>query len=219
MLFDHWETKGPAFCLEVLHAMGYTHRTESGVAGMGRIAGLKYKGPRLGCRKKGDVPVNKGKGMSEELRAKCAHTWFKKGNRTGAANNNYVPIGYERVRGDGYTWIKVAEGTWREKHKIVFEQHFGSIPVGHLVVFKDGNPLNFSPDNLEAITRKEHVKRNRWGNGPSEFSLISGRAAMARLNKLGISDKAIRHNPELLKLAQAETLLKLQTRKRHATHT
>ena len=204
--------------MEVLNAKGYP-RTESAVTNACRMLGLRYKGPRLGCFKKGQTPPNKGKKTPEHIRAKSAATMFKKGSMSGAAQHNYVPIGHETTRADGYTWVKVAEGKWVEKHRLVYTEQIGPIPPGHLIVFRDGNPLNLSLDNLEAITRKQLVKRNRWGQGPSEFSLITGRAARARLNKRGFGDRIIRHNPELLELAQAETLLKLQSRKRHANRT
>jgi hypothetical protein len=211
VLFEYAEEKGPAFCLQVLHAKGFTHRTESSVTQKCKQAGLRYKGPKLGCYKKGAIPSNKGKTMPDWVRQKSCHSWFKKGS----GSHNEVPIGHESRRTDGYTWVKIAEGHWEQKHRLIYKQEIGPIPEKHIVVFRDGNPFNFSPDNLEAITKKELVRRNRWGSGPSEYSLISGRAAASRLNKRGFGDRVIRHNPELLEIAKAETLLKLQQRKRH----
>ena len=214
ILFEFCEEKGPAFCLEVLKARGFD-RTESAVNNACRAAGLKYKGSKLGCFKPGHAPANKGKKMAPEVKESVKHTFFKKGERRGAANNNYVPIGHETIRADGYTWVKIAEKTWEQKHRLIYQEHRGPIPKGQLVIFKDGNPLNLAIDNLELISRKELVVRNRWGSGPSEYSLISGRAAIARLNKRGIGDRIARQTPGLLEMAQAETLLKLQSRKRN----
>lgn len=219
VLYEFCEEKGPAFCLQVLHAKGFFHRTESAVTNACLLLNLKYNGPKLGCYKKGDIPANKGKTLTPEIKAKSSATWFKKGTRMGAANNNYVPIGHESIRADGYTWVKVSEGKWEQKHRILYLKEFGSIPDGHLVVFRDGNPHNFLLENLEAITKKELCWRNRWGSGPSQFSLISGRAASVRLNKMGFGDRAIKANPQLLELAKAETLLKLQSRNRHTNRT
>lgn len=212
-LLDHYLHRGPQWCAEALQANGY-QRTRSSVDNRGFKLGLRYLGPKLGCFKKGQEPPNKGKKMQAKIYAKAAPTMFKKGNRTGAANNNYAQIGKESWRTDNYWWVKVAEGKWVLKHRLLWTKHHGPVPPGHLVTFRDGNPHNFNLSNLELITRKEHVFRNRHGNGPSEYSLLSGRAAAARLNKQGFGDRAIRQNPELLKVAQAQTLLSLAKRKK-----
>lgn len=38
--------------------------------------------------------------------------------------------------------------------------HYGTLPTGKIIVFKDGNPLNCDIDNLKAISRRENAKRN-----------------------------------------------------------
>lgn len=211
-LLQHYHLRGPHWCSEAMQALGYK-RTRSAVDNRGFKLGLRYIGPPLGRRQKGSIPTNKGQKMSKERYAKSAPTMFKKGNRTGAANINYVPVGHESWRAD-YMYVKVAEKKWVQKHRLLWEKHHGPIPAGHLVVFRDGNPHNIRLDNLELITKKEHCTRNRWGNGPTTYGLISGRTARARLNKQGFGDRAIRQNPELLKIAQAQTLLSLAKRKK-----
>ena len=212
-LIQHYPKRGPQWCAEAMQAIGY-ERTRSSVDNRGFKLGLVYLGPKLGCFKKGQVPANKGKKMAPEVYAKAAPNMFKKGNRSGAANQKYKPIGHETFRRGEYWWVKIAEGRWELKHRIIWERHHGPIPPAHMVIFRDGNPHNFSLNNLELITRGEHARRNRHGAGPSQYSLLSGRAARARLNKQGIGDRAIRANPELLKLAQAENILSLAKRKR-----
>lgn len=110
--------------------------------------------------KKGNVPPNKGKKMSAEQYAKASRTMFKKGN----ISHNYRPVGSERVNVDGYIEIKVKDpGTWKLKHRVIWEQHNGKIPVGMIVIFKDNNPLNCSLDNLMLISKDENLKINRIG--------------------------------------------------------
>jgi|ERR1700723_795304 len=46
-------------------------------------------------------------------------------------------------------------------HLAVYRAHHGAIPKGHDVHHKDENKANFSPDNLEALTRRDHLKRHR----------------------------------------------------------
>ncbi len=211
ILFEYIPTHGPEFVVELLDTKGYK-RTRSGVGQTARLMGLYYQGQPKGRFTKGQVPANKGKKMSPEVYRKAAPTMFQPGCRKGAANNNYTPVGTETFRSDAYWWVKIAEKTWVLKHRRIWEKKHGPIPPGMLVVFRDGNPHNFNLNNLELITRKEAVYRNRWGSGPSEYSLISGRAAMIRLNKKGIGDRIIRQNPELLEIARTETLIKLKIR-------
>lgn len=211
-LWLNYHNRGPQWCAEALQAQGFK-RTRSAVDNRGHNLGLVYIGPPIGRIKKGNIPANKGKKMSPELKARIAHTFYKKGNRTGAANNNYVPIGHESLRKD-YWYVKVAEGKWELKHRVIWEKHHGPIPAGHLVIFRDGNPNNFSLDNLELVSKTEHVYRNRHGAGPTEYGLLSGRTARNRLKRQKFGARTIRENPDLLKIAQAQTLISLAKRKK-----
>lgn len=121
---------------------------------------------------KGHRPFNKGKKgaeyISEASKAKMARTQFAKGT----VPPNHKPVGYERISKDGYIEVKTGEGMqqFRAKHHIIWEQHFGPIPKGNIVVFKNRDPLNVSPDNLECITRAENMKRNTYHNWPKELA-------------------------------------------------
>lgn len=110
--------------------------------------------------KKGLNPPNKGKKqieyMSPEGIQKSAVTRFKKGQKVW----NHKDVGYERINVDGYVEIKVAEpNKFRLKQRVVYEQHFGAIPPGHNVQFKDGIRTNCNdPDNLYLISRSRQLK-------------------------------------------------------------
>jgi len=111
--------------------------------------------------KKGHVPANKGnKGVF--LGGKVAEACqFKKGHKA----HNWVPIGSERVNGDGYIDIKVADGklqkNWKGKHILIWEEHNGPMPKGHVVIFGDGNRRNFDPDNLILVSRAQLAVLNK----------------------------------------------------------
>lgn len=84
-------------------------------------------------------------------------TSFKKGN----VPANRKPLYTERTSKDGYIEIKVleinpytgAKTRYRFKHQLVWEQHYGLVPEGHILHFIDGDRTNCSPDNLEVIPR------------------------------------------------------------------
>lgn len=49
------------------------------------------------------------------------------------------------------------------EHRLVWEKHNGSIPEGYVIHHKDGNGLNNSIENLEMMTRAEHVRHHDPG--------------------------------------------------------
>lgn len=160
-------------------------RTVTQIMGHANIIGVKksekfFKSPASGrISKLNDIGFstrfekqcagwNKGKKqsdyMSAEMIAKTAKTRFKKGQDP----HNTVPIGSERIGKDGYVEVKVrhtkGEGSnnnnFEFKHRVIYEQNYGTIPKGMIVEFLDGNIRNFDPSNLVLLTRKENLLRN-----------------------------------------------------------
>lgn len=85
-------------------------------------------------------------------------TEFKKGNRPW----NYLPIGTERINGDDYVDIKIADpNKWKGKHTLVWEAAHGPVPRGQIVIFGDGNRRNFELSNLIMITRGQLARMNQ----------------------------------------------------------
>jgi hypothetical protein len=122
---------------------------------------------RDGRIKKGNVPANKGKKMP--FNANSAATRFKKGNRTGRANQVYKPIGTERFSKEGYLERKIHDGLpmqsrWRAVHIVNWEKKNGAMPAGHCLKCLDGEKLNVKPSNWELVPRSMLPRlNNRWG--------------------------------------------------------
>jgi hypothetical protein len=169
-------------------------KTPECIREMARIRALDPDGPiRRSGFQKGHVPANKGvKGINYPgMQA----TQFKKGQRTGAANINWKPIGAYSVNDDGYLVQKVQDGgyihdVWRPVHHLVWIAANGPIPKGHVVRFKDGrkstNPDEITADAVECITKAENARRNAWhANMPPELRKLMGtRIALTRtINK------------------------------------
>lgn len=97
---------------------------------------------------------------------------FPKGN----IPQNYKEPGYVAIRrdksGKDYWFIKSeADKTMVPLHRYLWLKHVGKIPDGMILRFKDGNTLNCDIDNLELITRAEHMKKNTNRKKSSESML------------------------------------------------
>ncbi len=169
LLSEYWKTLPLG---DVAQRMG---RSTSSVYNRVQKLGLKrteeYKAI-TGCGriKKGSTPWNAGlKGWQAGGRAK--ETQFKLGQRP---SNTWRPVGAERVSKDGVLFRKVADTgdkkiDWRAVHVLIWEEDNGPLPPGMIVVFKDKNPENRSPDNLLALTRAENMRRNSIDRYPPEY--------------------------------------------------
>lgn len=58
----------------------------------------------------------------------------------------------ETLRKDGYTYIKIHK-TWYPKQRYVYEQHYGELKKGDVILFKDGDKENFDIDNLIKVNK------------------------------------------------------------------
>ena len=123
--------------------------------------------------KKGLIPHNKGKKLSDATKAKLAKTMFKSGDRP----HNALPVGAESEDKDGYLMVKIAEpNVWRYKHHIAFGE---PVLKGHKVIFLDGNKYNFERDNLQLVSNAELMLKNTMHRYPPELVRL-----LKTLNKL-----------------------------------
>lgn len=115
----------------------------------------------------GHEPANKGQKMDEKTFEKCSKTMFKKGHKP----HNHKDEGYERKTRDGYIEVKIGN-KFRLKHRVVWEQHNGTIPNGQVIVFKDGNSLNTNIDNLMLVSREDLMMMNTIQRYPDELKKV-----------------------------------------------
>lgn len=156
-----------------------------------------HTGINRGCIKKGNIPMNKGKKwdeyMSKEGQIRSSKTWYKKGN----ISTNAVAVGTEKIKyykndNLGYIYVKVCDGkknkNWIPKQRYIYEQHYGPVPEGYLVIFADGNRNNFDIKNLVLISKSENLvlNRNKMRYKDSELTKSSVNVAklIDKVNKL-----------------------------------
>ncbi len=123
-----------------------------------------------------------GKPIPKGVRISPA-TEFQKGHMP----HNHKPVGTESLRSDGYVWVKIAEPkTWREKHVLIWEAVNGPRPAGHVIIFADGNRLNFDPDNLVLTSWAQLARLNQNHLIKNDPELTkSGIIVASILNKIG----------------------------------
>lgn len=144
----------------------------------------KWDSGLTGRFEKGIIPKNKGQKMSQEAYEKMKPTMFKKGRMP----KNHKHVGSERVNVDGYIEIKIAEpATWRPKHKVIWEQHYGEVPKDSVVIFLDGNRLNVTIENLKMIKRREMLIMSRSKLFQDNAELTDAATNIARLMDLQYS--------------------------------
>ena len=94
--------------------------------------------------------------------------------RTRICADSGEPIGSEKII-SGYKYIKVRKSCggfykdWEREAKVIWEQHYGKIPDGNMVIMLDGDKLNTRIENLCCIP-KSIAARMANGHGNSFWS-------------------------------------------------
>lgn len=136
----------------------------------------KRAGIEDGQFRAGQTPWNKGlRGWSPPG---TERTQFKPGDRP----HTWHPIGHVRVTSDGYSERKLTDtGCTRRDyvglHILLWREHHGEIPAGHIVTFRNGNKADIRIENLDCISRAEHVRRNSIHRYPPEIKTAIRRVA------------------------------------------
>lgn len=135
------------------------NRTDAAIRDKRQKLGISSK-KNHGCFEDGQPPWNKGrKGYTPGGRN--AETQFKQGRKP----HNWVPIGAERLSKGGYLQRKMTDTgypprDWVFVHHLLWIEHNGPIPKGHIVVFRNGDKTDIRLENLELISRRELMGRN-----------------------------------------------------------
>ena len=162
------------------------------------LSGRIQKGQRLSPDtefKKGLIPKTKGRKLADirknkEALERTISTRWKKGHKPYSTKYDCA-ITVRRMRLDKtggvipYQFIRISEGRWEFFHRHLWKKHYGNIPQGYNVVFKDGNTLNCVIENLECISNTDLLLRNQIHNLPKEVKdLVYLKASLTKaINK------------------------------------
>lgn len=147
---------------EIAKTIGVTENAVSGMAfklKLKKSKEFKWEHASKSFFRKGHTPMNKGRKQEEYMSAgqieKIKTTQFKKGH----IPVNHKPVGHERITKNGYIEVKTAEpNVFKQKHRLVWEKHYGKIPRGYNIQFRDGDKRNVNIDNLYMISRAQQMK-------------------------------------------------------------
>lgn len=82
-------------------------------------------------------------------------------NKLGYTHKSKIKLGKYKIY-----YLCYGKGKRQEyEHRLVYEAEFGPIPAGYIVHHKDGNGLNNSIDNLQIMSRSEHM----WTHGKKVY--------------------------------------------------
>lgn len=185
-----------------------------------RVKGVSFR--NAGSFKKGHNPWNAGNtGISVS-----PGTQFKKGNvPANTLHDGAITIRLDTnqrtARKIAYRHIRVSKGRWQYYHRYLWEQAHGPIPKGIPLVFKNGNTLDCRLENLELISRKELLKRNRnrekaaqslretWAEGNHGVHTLSDSyvAGMLAYGNQDIKQEILDYYPWLIEAKRASLLL------------
>lgn len=135
--------------------------------------------------KKGCKAWNKGqsqelwmthKGIKESLK-----TRFKKGNTPHNTKHDLAISLREEKDGYKYYWIRLSLSKWDLLHRYIWRVHYGDIPPGYNIQFKDNNSLNVNIENLYMVNRSEQFVENINGGKKLPFELKKTLALIFRL--------------------------------------
>ncbi|RUB45262.1 HNH endonuclease signature motif containing protein [Pseudomonas aeruginosa] len=150
------------------------------------------KAHRLGLKKSPELAKQILQACGRKLQIEGNATQFKKGQKP----HTWLPVGSTRVSADGYLQRKISDTgypprDWKGMHILLWEEHFGPIPTGHCVCFKDNNKQNVVIDNLELITRAERMRRNSIHRYPPEL-----KSAIRVISKLKRTIQEVEHEKQ-----------------------
>lgn len=136
-------------------------------------------------------------GLRYQAGGRSVETRFKPGN----VSSNTLPVGAYRVTTDGTLQRKIGNAPggphkrWRSVAELVWIEHRGPVPPGHVVRFLPGcrttDPEQVTPDKLECVSLADNLRRNSVHRYPKEVArLIQLKGAVNRqVNRINRESK------------------------------
>lgn len=106
---------------------------------------------------------------------------------------NQVDVGTEVVDSYGYRKRKIAQpNVWQFCHILLWEQHHGEVPEGHIVRFLDNDKTNIAIENLHLVSRGANAVLNKQKKKLQEFepdvrkAVVTVAELRAKVSRVGV---------------------------------
>lgn len=134
------------------------------------------------------------------VKSKIELPGWKKGLKAGVdfkikkQQKNFLPIGTERISVRGITEVKTGPLTWKQKHRIIWEEVNGPLPDDCCILFANDDKTDFAIENLVCITRRELAVLNKrkfdyYDKDTKETALLLTKIAIKRSDRRKDADK------------------------------
>ena len=138
---------------------------------------------------------------------------FKKGHISkNALYDGAVTLRKRIGRNDqDYFFIRTASMKWKLYHVHLWEIKNGKVPVGHVVRFINGDHQDVRLENLELITRKEHLEKNKPVDVYSnKIKYMLRPMTIAKKYRKSVKQRVIfcEEYPDIIEIEQKQILLK-----------
>lgn len=100
----------------------------------------------------------------------------------GRPPGNVVPVGHRRI-GNGHWQVKCPDGKFRYEHRVVWEAAHGPIPSNAMIHHKNHDPLDNRLENLEALSRSEHMRTHMLHDGSERAKRIGQKGLASRYHR------------------------------------
>ncbi len=173
--------------------------------------------------KTGTLPFNKGLKredfMTPEGLEIVKSRQFKKGNLPGNTLHDGAIVtrnSHKKMGGPSYKWIRISKANWKMLNVFNWENAYGPVPEGYIIVFRNGDTMNCDLDNLECITRVQHCENTRNSDGYIAMSMAHDKGGRGKINRDIL--KVLIEEKELIDLKRQSIKLKKIINEQRAKH-
>lgn len=145
--------KGSTWSKEERASRKETHTHHSPSQQVRERISQKLKGVKHSDERKANIAagIQRARNQGRYRRDPGSHTRGKPSRRA-------LPVGARRVVKDGRVQVKCADGKWRYRSRIVWQEAYGPLTSADIVHHVNHNPMDDRLENLQRVTRAEHAR-------------------------------------------------------------
>lgn len=133
---------------------------------------------------------------------------FKRGDKPPNTKSiGHITLRPHKRTGEKYLFIKISDCNWKLLHRYNWELLNGPMPRNYVLRFKDGDTLNCNIENLELVSMKENLNRNRPAVRRDRIVFDRYIAATLKVHGKKNQEQFIKEHPEIIEAKRLQLLL------------